>query len=119
MAQELVLIPKLKYEHLMSKSKNNDNEQIQTSKQAVDTYMNLQTSPVKKKNMDSQQQQHGGKISNERKKKLYVKGHKFNRKPPINKITTKNTQQTKTTPDIYKIKKHKNVKKIKWISYNV
>lgn len=87
MAQELVLIPKLKYEHLVTKCKNNDKEYMQTSQQPMDSCINLQTS--QNSHVDSQ---YGGQISTD--KKLYVKrlSHVFennsNKRLPTNKTET-------------------------------
>lgn len=71
MAQELVLIPKSKYEHLLSKS--NDSENMQNSQQlsVKDNEQNSQQSSVKDNNVKLQQ--HGGQLSNVMKKELFVK----------------------------------------------
>lgn len=117
MAQELVLIPKTKYEYLLSKGDGS----LQNTQIPKNIERELQQNG---ENIQKNTKQNGGQITETSKKKFFVKQpivhiRKDNEKHNKKTIKKAITQMTNITANLNRIKKEKNVKKRKWISYDV
>lgn len=118
MAQELVLIPKSKYEYLLSKCDGS----LQNSQPSKNNNMVLQQNG---KNSQKRLTQNGGKLQKKSiqndgnlQKRLVVKRlNKFFEKPKKNKKKNENLKEIKSKQN--KRGKTKIINKLKWIPYSI